>query len=143
MTKRMTCLVVALGLMMLGLSTAAFAQKTKGKTQPAETKYLMRGVTQPNCAGVGKLLKDGPSDDQTWDALACNAAVLNEMSYVLMNDGRCPDGTWAAAAKELRAGSAAVLEAAQQKDAEAAKTAFKQVTASCAACHTAHKPKKA
>lgn len=141
--KRTYCFLgaAAIGLAMLGLTSAAWAQKTKGKTQPAETKYLMRGVNQPNCAGVGKLLKDGPADDKAWDTLACHAAILNEMSYVLMSDGRCPDGTWASAAKELRAGSAALLEAAEQKNVDAARTAFKQVTASCGACHTAHKPK--
>lgn len=131
----------AVGLATLGLCATGWAQKSKGKTQPAETKYLMRGVNQPNCAGAGKLLKDGPADDKAWDTLACQAAILNEMSYVLMSDGRCPDGTWAGAAKELRAGSAAVLEAAEQKNLEAARTSFKQVTASCGACHTAHKPK--
>lgn len=32
---------------------------TQGKSRPAETKYLMRGVVQPNCAAIGKMLKEG------------------------------------------------------------------------------------
>lgn len=44
--------------------TVGEAQVKKGKSRAAETKYLMRGAMQPNCAGVGKLLKEaGPADD--------------------------------------------------------------------------------
>jgi hypothetical protein len=39
-----------------GISNDAQAQKTKGKSRPAATKYLMRGIVRPNCAGLGKLL---------------------------------------------------------------------------------------
>ncbi|QDT26627.1 cytochrome c [Gimesia panareensis] len=128
----------ALGIVCLG--THASAQVKQGKTRPAETKYLMRGITQPNCAGLGKLLKgDGPADEKAWDTAACHAACLNEMGFLLMSDGRCPDGKWAGAAKTLQAESAAVLKACQQKDLKAASAAFKKMTGSCAACHKAHK----
>ncbi len=121
----------------------AQAQKTKGKTHPAETKYLMRGVNQAHCAGIGGLLKEeGPADDKAWDTLACHASILNEMSYVLMADGRCPDKDWAGAAKSLGECSAKVLEAAKAKKLTDARDAFKGVTTACAACHTAHRAKK-
>ena len=121
----------------------ASAQKTKGKTRAAQTKYLMRGIMQPNCAGLGKILKgDGPADDKAWDTAECHASCLNEMSYLLMDDGRCPDGVWATAAKTtLRNGSAAALAAIQKKDVSAAQAAFKNVTQACGACHKAHKGK--
>jgi cytochrome c556 len=61
------------------------------------------------------------------------------MSYLLMDDGRCPDAVWAGAAKDLREGSAAVLAAAEKKDVESAREAFKKVTGACAACHKEHK----
>ena len=117
------------------------AQKTKGKTRVAATKYLMRGIVRPNCAGIGALLKgDGPSNDKAWDTLACHAACLNEISYALMDDGRCPDGVWAKSAKDtLRGCSAAVLAAAEKKDLEKTRATFKALTQSCAACHKAHK----
>jgi cytochrome c556 len=118
------------------------AQIKKGKDHAAQTKYLMRGVVGSGCGSIGGLLKKGPSDDKAWEALACHASILNEMSYVLMDDGRCPDKVWAGAAKALRESSAKVLAAAEAKDLESAQTAFKGVTASCAACHTAHKAKK-
>ena len=145
MTKK---LMIAAGFTLLAvgvvvLDTNASAQVTKGKTRPAATKYLMRGIMQPNCAGLGKLLKgDGPADDKAWDTAACHASCLNEMSYLLMSDGRCPDATWAGAAtKDLRNGSAEVLAACEKKDLAAANAAFKRMTQACAACHKAHKGK--
>jgi cytochrome c556 len=60
------------------------------------------------------------------------------MSFLLMDDGRCPDGTWATAAKTTwREGSAAILAAVGKKDLDAANAAFKTVTSACAACHKA------
>jgi len=130
-------------LMALADSQTVEAQKTKGKTHPAETKYLMRGVVQAHCAGIGGLLKDaGPADDKAWDTVACHASILNEMSYVLMSDGRCPDKVWAEATKNLGECSAKVLDAAKEKKLDDARDAFKGVTAACAACHTVHRPKK-
>jgi len=65
MTKRLMIVaglaVLAVGVVILGTSVSA--QVKKGKTRPAATKYLMRGIMQPNCAGLGKLLKgDGPGN---------------------------------------------------------------------------------
>jgi len=58
-----------------------------------------------------------------------------------MDDGRCPDAVWAGAAKTLREGSAAVLDAVGKKDAAAANTAIGTMTSACKSCHTAHKGK--
>jgi hypothetical protein len=57
-----------------------------------------------------------------------------------MDDGRCPDGDWANAAKSLQANSATLLAAAEKMDSAAAKEAFgKLTTEGCGACHQAHK----
>lgn len=131
---------LAVGIGLMALAGSASAQKTKGKTRAAATKYLMRGIQQAHCKGLGDLLKDaGPADDKAWDTAACHASCLNEMSYLLMDDGRCPDGVWAGAAKDLREGTAAVLTAIEKKDLEATRAAFKTVTGACGACHKAHK----
>jgi len=109
----------------------------------AATKFLMRGITQPNCKGIGELLKaSGPADDKAWETLVCHASCLNELSFALVQDGRCPDGVWAGAAKSLGEGSGAVLAAAEKKDVEAARAAFKTVTDACKSCHDAHKKSK-
>ena len=82
-------------------------------------------------------------EDKSWHKLAVNPAVLNESSYILMADVRCPDGVWATAASEtLRVGSTELLKAIESKGIEAAKSAFSRVTKSCGACHKAHKKKE-
>jgi len=137
--------ILALGLVgmvavaLLANSTVR-AQVTKGQTRPMLTKQLMKGIVAPNCGALKKALDAQPADDDAWEAIALHAALLNEASYTLMVDGRCPDGTWATAATQtLRQGSADVLAAVEEKDLEAANTAFGNMTQACAACHEAHK----
>lgn len=134
--------VMALALGLGHGGPTALAQKTKGKTRAAETKYLMRGLCQPNCKALADTLKDaGPTDAKGWGQVVQHAALLNELSYVLMDDGRCPDGVWAGAAKTLREGSVKVLDAAKAQNVADAQGAFKGLTAACAACHKTHKAK--
>ncbi|MFQ5733642.1 MAG: hypothetical protein ACE5KM_17025 [Planctomycetaceae bacterium] len=123
------------------LFSPAAVQVKKGKTRIAETEQLMEGIVFPNCAGLGKALKGkGPADDKAWKKAASKAACLNEASYILMQDGRCPDGVWAKAAKTtLRKGSADVLAALEKKDLTAARAAFKVTTSACASCHKKHR----
>lgn len=143
MAKRVFLLagLLALGVMLSSAMNGP-AQVTKGKSRPALTSQIMAGLVQPNCAALSKGLKDKPADDKAWKALATNAALLNEASYLVMDDGRCPDATWANAAKTLRECSATVLEKINAKDAEAAQAAFTQLTKACAACHGAHRNAK-
>jgi cytochrome c556 len=127
------CVVVTLAL----VAGNAEAQKTKGKTRAALTKQLMKGFVAANCGELGKLLKAEPTN---WDEVALKAALLNEAGYILMDDGRCPDGDWAGAAKAIQGASAEVLAAAEKKDLEATNAAFKKLTTEgCAACHKVHK----
>jgi hypothetical protein len=137
---RMTAVVLAVGLGMLVPGPTAEAQKTKGKTRAAETKFLMRGVMQPNCAALANLLKEkGPATEKAWDQATQHAAILNEMSYVVMDDGRCPDKAWADAAKTLRECSGKALAAVKEKKTEDAQAAFKALTGACQACHKVHR----
>jgi hypothetical protein len=124
---------------LVGLSLATHAQVQKGKTRPLTTKQMMGGLVKPQCAGLGEALKAAPADDKAWEDLATKAALLNEASYSLMDDGRCPDGVWAGAAKKLREASAAVLAKIEAKDYAGTQAEFKGVTASCGECHKAHK----
>jgi cytochrome c556 len=138
--RRLVPAAVLMGLAISVTWTVGEAQVKKGKSRAAETKYLMRGAIQPNCAGIGKLLKDsGPADDKAWDDVACHASVLNELSFAVMDDGRCPDKTWADAAKVLRETSSKVLDAAKAKKLDDANASFKELTSACGACHKAHK----
>ncbi len=128
-----TCAVAGIALW----SADVQAQKTKGKTRAAQTKQLMKGIVVVNCGDLKKALD---AESPNWDDVALKAAVLNEAGYFLMDDGRCPDGDWAGAAKAVQNHSAAVLMAAEKTDAAAAKEAFGKLTAEgCGACHKAHK----
>ena len=131
----MACTLAGIAL----LGTEAQAQKTKGKTRPALTKQLMKGIVGANC---GELKKALDAEAPNWEDISLRAALLNESGHLLMDDGRCPDGDWANAAKALQTQSAAVLAAAEKMDAAAAKAAFGKLTGeACAGCHKAHKPK--
>lgn len=127
----------------LALATSfGIAQVKQGKARPAKTGALMKGIVKPHCGDLKKALDNPPSSDEAWDAIATHAAVLNEISYALMDDGRCPDGVWAdSTTKQLRAGSADLLKATEAKDHAAAKKAFGTLAQSCKACHDKHKEK--
>lgn len=138
------------GLLLLTLVTALAAasityvdaQVKKGKSRALTTKQLMKGVIKPHCDALKKGLESAPADEKGWEELALHAALINEASYLLMDDGRCPDGTWAdAATKNLRGGSQDILAALEKKDLAAVKTGFGAMTKSCKACHDAHKEK--
>lgn len=137
--KRLVIAVVPVLAVTLLLTMGVTAQVKKGKTRPLKTKQLMGGLVRPNCAGLGEALKEKPADDKAWDALATKAALLNEASYILMADGRCPDGDWKAAAETLRECSGVILKKIEAKDHEGANGAFKAMTKACAACHSKHK----
>jgi cytochrome c556 len=136
------CVIAAIA---VAVATAGVvqAQVKKGKVRAMKTAQWMKNIMKPQCEALKKGLDAGPASDDSWEALSANAAMLNEASYLLMDDGRCPDGVWAeAASKTLRNGSADVLKAIEAKDVGAAKAAFGAMTKSCAACHDKHKEKK-
>ena len=136
--KKLLSLVLVLGLL-AAVSVEATGQIKKGKTRPLTTKQLMSGLVKPQCTELGEGLKSAPTDDKGWEALKTKGALLNEVSYLLMDDDRCPDATWANAAKALREGTTAVLSKLEAKDGAGAAEAFKAVSASCGDCHKAHK----
>jgi len=131
--------VAALLLAAIVLNEVSMAQVTKGKERPLTTKQWMHAVHKVHCGAIKKGLEASPSDDKAWDEIAMHAAMMNESSYVLMADGRCPDGVWADACTTLREGSNDVLQAVAAKDTKAGLTAFGAMTQACGACHKAHK----
>ena len=143
MTKMLPALLVAgVAIGMLSLSQG-LAQVKKGKTRPMTTEQLMEAIVKPHMTALKKgLVESEPETDKDWKHLALSAALLNESSYILMADERCPDKIWAdACTKDLREGSAAALKGIKDKDLEATMAGFKKAGASCKACHTEHKPK--
>lgn len=136
--KKLLCIAVAV-VCAASVIASVDAQVKKGKTRLLLTKQLMGGLVQPSCAGIGDGLKTPPTDDKGWASLQTKAALLNEASYILMDDGRCPDGDWSGAAKTLREGSEEVLKHLEAKDVAGAQAAMKNMTKACGACHSKHK----
>jgi cytochrome c556 len=135
--------IIAVAVGVLVCKEGLQAQILKGKTRPAPTKHLMRGILQANAGSLGAALKDaGPADDKAWEGAMTSAVLLNEAGYMLMDDGRCPDAVWAGAAKSLREGSAAAMAALEKKDLEGARAGAKTLMGACGTCHKAHKPPK-
>ncbi|MFV2068996.1 MAG: cytochrome c [Pirellulales bacterium] len=142
MRRRTICLMLLITVGVtcaLAISDSATGQVKKGKTRPMTTEQLMEGLVRPNCAKLGKAFKADAVDEKAWKGLATKAALLNEASYILMADSRCPDAEWNGAAMKLREASAQLLKEVDAKNVEGAKSTFKQLTKSCAACHKAHR----
>jgi hypothetical protein len=117
------------------------AQK-KGKTRPITTPQLMAGLVKPQFVALKTALEKGPIEDADWKAVAMHAALLNESSYIMMADSRCPDKPWESGCKQMKSGSEVVLKHIAAKDAAAALEAFAGIQAACKTCHTEHKYKK-
>ncbi|MGV3773444.1 MAG: hypothetical protein ACO1QB_11120 [Verrucomicrobiales bacterium] len=131
-------------LAVLGVSASFAADEVKkGKTRPLSHKQLMKGMVKPHGDAIKNALEKPPTDDKGWADLAMHAALLNESSYAMMEDGRNVDAKWEeAAVKHLRLGSEQIITAVEQKDIGAVKTAFGAAMRSCKACHDVHKPKQ-
>ena len=126
----------------VALATQGMAQVKKGKSRPMTTKQLMGGLVGPSTSALGKDLQGvGPADDKAWEAAATKAALLNESAHLMMDDGRCPDATWAAACKAMQDGSQQLLAKIEAKDASGARDAMTMVTGSCKSCHMVFKNK--
>lgn len=121
--------------------TLAIAQVKQGKSRPARTSHLMKAAIKPNCDALKKATEVAPADERAWKSLAASAAVINEIGYSLLEDGRSPDQKWADACKQMLVGSADVIKACEAKDASALKVAFGTTMKSCKPCHDAHKEK--
>ena len=134
----LTLAIVTLASLGLLLGEAA-AQIKQGKTRAAKTKRLMKGLVAANCGGLKETLDAKPADDEAWEKAAVQASLLNEGGYLLMDDGRCPDGDWKGACEALQKASAEVLTAVEAKDLDKATAAFANVTKACGQCHSKHK----
>lgn len=138
-------MVVITGAMVIamGLIAEGIAKVKKGDSRPLSTANWMKNVVKPHCNDLKKEIAAGPKTDEDWESLIEHAEILNETSYILMEDKRCPDSVWAdSSSKTLRSGSDALIAAAKAKNAQASDEAFKSMMKSCKECHNKHKEKK-
>tara|TARA_R110002072_G_scaffold99008_1_gene217988 strand:+ start:112969 stop:113472 length:504 start_codon:yes stop_codon:yes gene_type:complete len=136
--------IIALsGLAFTFLSSTVTAQK-KGKSRPMTTAQLMSGLVKPHLVAVqGHVAEEKtPEGEDSWKTLTTSIALLNESSYTMMEDDRCPDKVWADACEILRKATESGLKSAAKQDAAGVRASIEGITASCKACHTEHKYKK-
>lgn len=140
------CLPVLFGIVLITCAGAAEPKKGKqGAKRPLKITHWMDGVVRYHYTGLRRKLDTGPgpTDDEGWKRLEMHAAILNETSYVLVEDGRSRDEVWRKAASEtLRAESARLVAAIKDKDLANARIALKQMGQSCVSCHKIHRPEK-
>lgn len=103
----------------------------------AETRLLMEGLAQANYRSVHRLLKNRPTDVETWTFARGQAILLAETGNLLLlrpprNSGR---DTWMKLSMELRDRAAAVARAAGSRDHPRSRAALTLLTASCNRCH--------
>ncbi|RMG33622.1 MAG: hypothetical protein D6725_15395 [Planctomycetota bacterium] len=134
------------GLAMVWLVGVVLVNVREGRTAPQRQKkraasvhQLMEGFVSVNCGALKKALD---AEKTNWKQVQLRAALLNEAGFILLEDGRCPDATWAKAARALQTHSVEVIEAAKKQDKDAALAAFKNLTSNgCATCHKVHRKK--
>lgn len=136
--------IIALAGLAFTVSTSSVTAQKKGKTRPLTTAQMMSGLVKPQLVSLQGHVADDktPEGEDGWKALTTNIALLNESSYMMMEDDRCPDKTWADACDILRKGTEVALQKAAKKDAVGVRESIAGITASCKACHTEFKYKK-
>ena len=136
-------IVTLAGLAFTVSSSQVTAQK-KGKTRPLTTAQMMSGLVKPQLVSLQGHVADEktPEGEDGWKALTTSIALLNESSYMMMEDDRCPDKKWADACDILRKGTESALQKAAKKDAAGVRESIAGITASCKACHSEYKYKK-
>lgn len=136
------------GVVLLLLGTALVAPVTgqsptpksapRPKLEPvAETKLLMEGLAQANYRGLDKLLKQPPTDVETWTFARGQALLLAETANLLLlrpprNAG---EAAWLQRSAELRDSSSLLARRLAARDYPRSMTALAAVADSCNRCH--------
>ena len=136
--------LIALAGLAVTLSSSQVTAQKKGKSRPLTTAQLMSGLVKPQLISIKGHVDDEktPEGEDGWKSLTTSIALLNEASYTMMEDDRCPDKTWADACQILRKATESGLKSAAKKDAAGVRESIAGITSSCKTCHTEHKYKK-
>jgi hypothetical protein len=113
--------------------------EAKKKKRSLTISQMMSGLVKPKYVAIKEGLSKESISEDDWKALATHAALLNESSYSLMQDDRCPDGDWKEGAMILRKASNDALANIAKENAAGALKAVESMTLSCKKCHAAHK----
>lgn len=138
------------------LATAGSAQTSRTQPQPradalpnraqpftpkfealAETRLLMEGLANSNYRGLHRLLKEKPTDNETWTFARGQALLLAETGNLLLlrpprNNGR---DTWMKLAMAMRDDAGELARKIAARNHPGSKAALVNVTNSCNRCH--------
>ena len=136
---RSTILLLALAL--VSLPTPGVAQRPAPFTPRfeavADTRLLMEGMLHSNYRSIGKLLKNKPTDRDTWVFARGQAILIAEAGNLLLL--RPPKGTgrdtWMRLSMEMRSQAVALATAAAAKDHAKSIRAMADLKAGCVRCH--------
>jgi cytochrome c556 len=115
--------------------------KTKAppKLEPvAETKLLMNGLADPNFKGVGKLLKDEPTDPEAWEFARARALLVAETGNLLLMrppKARDAEASWMTHASGLREAAAGLARDIAARNYVKSRAALAAVANECNRCH--------
>lgn len=131
---------------MLALSAQSQTPKTQPKSAPpgalpfrvvAETRLLMEALTLPNFDGLETLLKEKPSDAETWGFARGQALLIAETANLLLlrpprNEGR---DVWITRAVELRTAATTLARDASNRDYPSSQASLRSLANACNRCH--------
>ena len=136
---RSTILLLAIAL--VSLPTPGAAQRSAPFTPRfeavADTRLLMEGMLHSNYRSIGKLLKNKPTDRDTWVFARGQAILIAEAGNLLLL--RPPKGTgrdtWMRLSMEMRSQAVALATAAAAQDHAKSIRALADLKAGCVRCH--------
>ncbi|OWK41674.1 hypothetical protein [Fimbriiglobus ruber] len=110
------------------------------KMEPvAETRLIMEGITKPNFDGLTKLLKQQPTEADSWTFARGQALVVAETGNLLMlrpPKTKAAQDVWLARAAEVREAGVKVARAAGTKNYAEARVALTEMVNACNRCHS-------
>ena len=137
-----TAALLALAPILLTVAGAAPADRPAPKVVPkfaavAETSLLMDGLNEANYRGLEKMLKQKPTDADSWTYARGQALLIAETGNLLLlrpprNAGQ---DAWFRDAMDLRDAAADLAHKAGDRDYDGSVAGMKIVAAACNKCH--------
>jgi len=142
--QRLFVLAGALALALAVVVTGVKAEdKDEKKDKPKNIKEVMKKAHAGDSAFktvVGKAIKAKDFDDDAKNAMKAWVAIGSALGE--FDPPRGEKESWTKQTKKYAEDLKKLAKAVNDKDAEAAATAFDTVDKGCGACHSKHKPKK-
>jgi hypothetical protein len=142
MSRAGILLVLAAALLVTSHATPQSQPRAKSPAKPklepvAETRLLMEGLNQANFRGLERLLKEKPTEAESWTFARGQALLIAETGNLLMLRPPRSRGqdAWMERAADLRDAAATLARAAGKRDYPRSRAALGELAKSCNRCH--------